>query len=78
MKSKHEPITDAVRQLLAESGLTEYAICEQAGVDKATMSRFRNRQSGLTLQTLDRLAEHLGWELVAIKKSPRGKKKRSI
>jgi transcriptional regulator with XRE-family HTH domain len=47
--------------------MTDYEVCRLTGLDKAALSRFRSGKCGLTLRSLDRLAEVLGWELVARK-----------
>ncbi len=51
--------SDQLRKAIDESGMSRYAICQACGIDKGTMSRFMSRQVGLSLQTLDRLADFL-------------------
>jgi transcriptional regulator with XRE-family HTH domain len=77
MADSRSTITESVRRLLRESGQSQYEICLTAGVDKGALSRFMAGQRGLSLATLDRLAEAMGWGLVAT--SPRAsRKKKSI
>lgn len=52
-------MTDQVRQIVEESGMTRYAICKGTGISEATMSRFMHGQCSLTLRTLDRLGAFL-------------------
>ena len=73
--AKKGPITEAVHKLLAASGESEYSISKATGVSAAALSRFRRRECGLTLTSLDALAEHFGWRLVA--DEPTKKKRRT-
>lgn len=54
-----KPLSQQVRELVTEQPTSVYAIAKQAGIDKATMSRFMNGGS-LTMGKLDRLASVLG------------------
>ncbi|GAB6167488.1 hypothetical protein JCM19992_34880 [Thermostilla marina] len=63
--SKRLPLSDQIRQAVKQSGLSQYALCKLTGIDKAAMSRFVNGDRGLSLATLDRLADVLGLEVVA-------------
>ncbi len=69
---KHNSISEQLRQILADCGLSQYEIAKRSGVDKGALSRFAHGQSGLTTETLDRLAEVLGLELVARKPTSKG------
>jgi len=53
-------------------GLSRYEIAKRSGVSEATLSRFVNGQQGLSTDTLDKLANVLGLELVA--RQPKGGK----
>ncbi len=64
--------SNQIRRVVDESGLTRYAICKKAGIDQGTMSRFMAGKVGLSLATLDALAEVLGLDVVA-RKNPRRK-----
>jgi transcriptional regulator with XRE-family HTH domain len=73
MKRKQpQPVTDAVKRIIAECGLSRYEIARRSGVSEAALSRFVNGQRGLSTDTLDRLAGTLGLELVA--RQPKGRK----
>ncbi len=54
--------------------MSRYAICKASGVEQAVMSRFMAGKRGLTLTTLDALADVLGLDLVVRK--PPGKRER--
>lgn len=57
-------LTDQVRQAIEDSGLTRYAISQQTGIDQSALSRFMSGKTGLTLASLDRLAETLSLQIV--------------
>jgi transcriptional regulator with XRE-family HTH domain len=72
--AKHaQTFTEQIRLLIETSGQTAYEISKATGIDKAALSRFLNGKSGLTTASLDLLAEHFGWEIVATKKVKRRK-----
>ena len=58
-------LSDQVRQAVGGSGLSRYRICKLAGIDQATFSRFMAGKAGLSLPTLDALADVLGLDVVA-------------
>ncbi len=64
MARRMKYVSDQLRNAIDDSGLSRYAICQACGIDKGTMSRFMSRQVGLSLETIDQLADFLGLELV--------------
>jgi len=52
-------ISAELRQAIADSGLTHYAIGKAAGVAPAVISRFSTGERGLTLAVVDRLCQAL-------------------
>ena len=52
-------ISAELRQAIADSGLTHYAIGKAAGVSPAVISRFSTGERGLTLAVVDRLCQAL-------------------
>jgi transcriptional regulator with XRE-family HTH domain len=65
MSKRRQTVSDAVRRAIEKSGVSRYRICREAGIDKASISRFMAGKTGLTLASLDALAEVLGLDLVA-------------
>jgi transcriptional regulator with XRE-family HTH domain len=56
--------SDQIRDAVAGSGMSRYAICKAIDLDQGAMSRFMSGKAGLSLDVLDRLAEFLGLEIV--------------
>jgi transcriptional regulator with XRE-family HTH domain len=57
-------LSDQIRQFIEQSGTTRYEIARAAGVSEAVLSRFMSKRSGLTLDTLDKLADVLGLRVI--------------
>jgi transcriptional regulator with XRE-family HTH domain len=64
MSKQRSLLTAAVRRAIADSGLSRYAISKASGIDQAALSRFMARKVGLTLASLDALADVLHLRLV--------------
>src|SRR5205823_14833159 len=62
-RGKNLPISTALRDTISERGLTAYAAAKQAGVSVDAIQRFLNEERGLTLATVDKLAEAFGLTL---------------
>ncbi len=65
--AKQMKLSDQVRKALRGCGRSMYSICQATGIDKATVSRFVHGK-GVTLATLDLLANALDLELQSAKK----------
>ena len=46
------------------SGVSQYHIAQATGIEQSTLSRFMAGTGGMTVETLDKLAEYLGLEIV--------------
>ena len=51
-------MSDRIRELIDECGMSRYAIWKETGIDQATLSRFM-AGGGLSMNNLDRLADLL-------------------
>ncbi len=71
--SSRIPLTDQLRKIINESGMSRYAICKATGTDQGSMSRFMAGKSWLSRQSIDRIGELLGLSIVTAKKASRGK-----
>jgi transcriptional regulator with XRE-family HTH domain len=65
MSAKKSPpsIVDQLRQAIARSGQTEYAIAQGSGVTQSVVSRFVNGERGINLETAARLCAYLDLQL---------------
>jgi transcriptional regulator with XRE-family HTH domain len=72
---KPRTLSDQLRQIIADCGMSRYEIAKRSGVPEAALSRFFNKKTGLSTDTLDRLAPALGLELVARRPAKRRAKK---
>jgi transcriptional regulator with XRE-family HTH domain len=69
-----KPLTDQLRQAIAQSGMTRYEIAKQTGISEATLSRFfTGARAGLSMQALDALGECLSLKIVSGRKSSKRK-----
>ena len=64
MSKQRSLLTGQVRRAIADSGLSRYAISKASGVDQAALSRFMAGKVGLTLTSLDALADVLNLRIV--------------
>ena len=62
MESK-TTFSEQLRRAVDDCGMTRYRICQRAGLDQATMSRFMRGAVGMLMPTLDRLVDVLDVEL---------------
>ena len=62
-RRNHNRVSEALRDAICERGLTAYAAAKQAGVSVDAIQHFLNAQRGLTLSTVDKLADSLGLTL---------------
>ena len=64
-------LSDQIRAVVEKSDLSRYRICKETGIDKGAMSRFMSGDVGLSLDSLDRLADLLD---LRISTSPKRRK----
>jgi ribosome-binding protein aMBF1 (putative translation factor) len=63
--TKRAKLSDQVRQAIRASGMSCYAICKRLDFSESVMSKFMRGRCGLSLETIDRLGDLLGLEIVA-------------
>jgi transcriptional regulator with XRE-family HTH domain len=61
-------LVDSIRQAVEASGKTRYRIAKESGVSAGQLSRLVNGERGMTVETIERLADALG---LAIKLEPK-------
>jgi len=52
-------LTDAIRAAIKSSNQTPYAIAKGAGVARSQLSRLLSGESGMTVGTIERIADYL-------------------
>jgi transcriptional regulator with XRE-family HTH domain len=52
-------VSDQLRRILDECGLSRYELSKRTGIDEGTLSRFMHGERGLSMKALDRLGEYL-------------------
>jgi len=54
---------DQIRQAVLTCGMTRYFLSQKSGVDEAVLCRFVHGKQGLSMESLDAIAEVLGLEI---------------
>jgi len=70
-------ITETLRQAIRtkkKGRKSRYALWQETGIEQAVLSRFAAGTRGLSIDTIEKLAPALGFEIVLRKKSRKGKK----
>jgi transcriptional regulator with XRE-family HTH domain len=57
-------LLDSIRKAIEASGKTRYAIHKATGIDQGQLSKLMKGQAGLSLDTLEKLADFLGLEII--------------
>jgi transcriptional regulator with XRE-family HTH domain len=65
-------VLDAIRQAIDRSGRTRYRIARDTGLDESNLSKLMRGEAGLSIESLTKLAEYLGLELVVRPKKGKG------
>jgi len=76
MENMKMTFTDQIRQAVLESGLSRYAIWKATGIDQGALCKFVHGERGLSCESLDKLAEVIGLQVVVRKplRTRKGKK----
>ncbi|MCC6127391.1 MAG: helix-turn-helix transcriptional regulator [Pirellulales bacterium] len=63
MKKRSVKFTDEIRAAIENCGITRYRIAKDTGIDAAVLCRFIHGQVGLSMDSLDKLAEYIGFHI---------------
>ncbi len=63
-RQKRYKFSDQIRELVRTSKYSRYAIWKATGIDQGAMSHFLAGRRGLSMASLDALADFLGLEVV--------------
>lgn len=66
--ARAKTLTQQLRDAVKRSGVTRYRLSQELGIDQASLSRFVSGDGGLSLESIDKLAAHLGLRLVGHRK----------
>lgn len=64
-------LMDAMRNAIETSGQTRYRIAKETGIAASQLSRLVNGELNLTVESVERLADYLGLEIVVRPKRTR-------
>ena len=76
-KKQRTSLSDELRQAVEQSGLSRYSIWQQVGIDQGTMSKFMAGDRGLSIESIDKLADLLGLHICsadAERSRPKGRR----
>lgn len=62
-------LIESIRAAIEASGETRYRIAKDTGIAESQLSRLMNGERGLSVDTLERLADYLGLRIVIEPKS---------
>lgn len=65
-------LSDRIRNLIDDSGMSRYEIWKRCGVDQATLCRFM-QGGGIKSESLDKLADLLSWDITVTGKRRHGR-----
>ena len=65
MKTNRPTLIDQVRQAVNAAGVSRYAICKAGGINQAVMSKFMAGKTGLSMESLNAIADVLQLRIVA-------------
>jgi transcriptional regulator with XRE-family HTH domain len=60
----NERLSDQLRRIIVESGVSRYQLARETGVQESALSRFVSGERGLTMDSIDKVAEALELEVV--------------
>ena len=75
MASKKK-LSDQLREAILNADISRYVIWKKTGIAESALSRFVNGKSGLSLDSIDLIAECIGLRLVVDEKPKRKTSKR--
>lgn len=60
-----------LREILKREKITAYQVTKDLGIDRGQLSRFLNGKVNISLNLLERIADHLGYDLLLVKRPSR-------
>lgn len=69
--AKPKKLSEQLRAAILNADKSRYRIAKETGLTEAGLSRFVNHVSGLSLDSIDKIGEYLGLEIVVREQSER-------
>jgi len=67
-RAGRKTVTDEIRTAIQKSHLSRYEIAKRSGVTEGSLSRFMNRKTSLSLESIEKLAPVLGLQVLVKRK----------
>lgn len=67
-KQRTDKISDQLRRIIDDCGLSRYEISKRTGIDQSTLAKFYSGQQGLSMKALNALGECLGLTIIMRRK----------
>ena len=64
MAKKRISLSDQLRRVVDDCGVTRYRIAQDTGIDASTLCRFMSGERGLPMNTVDVLADYLDINII--------------
>jgi len=74
MARKRKPLSEQLRSAILNADVSRYRIAKETGLTEAGLSRFVNRVSGLSLESIDKIGNYLRIEITTPNKTLRTRK----
>ena len=68
MAKRRKKLSDQIRRSIETCGMTRYRISKETGIDQSNLSRFIHGEVGLSMDSLDRLADLLNLNITTGKR----------
>ena len=69
-KTNRKPLSEELREAVERSGLSRYSIWQQTGIDQGTLCKFMAGDRGLSIESIDKLADLLGLHICTADAEP--------
>ena len=76
-KKQRLSLSDELRQAIERSDVSRYSIWQQTGIDQGSLSKFMDGERGLSIESIDTIAELLGLHICTADAKSRRPKGRS-
>ena len=76
MARKRKPISEQLKEAILNADVSRYRIAKETGLTEASLSRFLNDVSGLSLDSIDKVGDYLELDITTRERKPRKRKGR--